>query len=55
MRAVLSGLGILFIIAWLILWLAVKISFAAIHLLLLIGIVLIVIGLARAASAGAAP
>ncbi|HTT00606.1 MAG TPA: hypothetical protein VMG11_00845 [Steroidobacteraceae bacterium] len=54
MRAVLGTLGILFIIAWLILWLAVKISFAAIHVLLLIGIALIVIGLVRAASAGSA-
>lgn len=37
-------LGILLIIAWLVLWLAVKVTFAAIHALVVIGILLIVAG-----------
>ena len=44
---ILSVLGVLFIIAWLALWLAVKVTFGAIHLLLLIGVVLIIVGLLR--------
>jgi Flp pilus assembly protein TadB len=40
----LKGLGVFLIIAWLVLWLAVKITFAAIHLLLLIGLALLVYG-----------
>ncbi len=47
MRGILSGLGVALIILWIILWLAVKITFGAIHLLLLAGIVLIVFGLLR--------
>lgn len=49
MKAVLSVLGILFILAWLVLWLAVKVTFGAIHLLVLVGVVLIVLALVRAA------
>lgn len=49
MKAVLSVLGIVFIIAWLVLWLAVKITFGAIHLLVLIGVVLIVFAFLKAA------
>ncbi|MBW4052095.1 MAG: DUF4175 domain-containing protein [Proteobacteria bacterium] len=49
MKAVLSVLGIAFIIAWLVLWLAVKITFGAIHLLVLIGVVLIVFAFLKAA------
>jgi len=48
MKAVLSLLGIVFIIAWLVLWLAVKITFGAIHLLVAIGIILIVLAIIKA-------
>jgi hypothetical protein len=50
MRAILSGLGILFIIAWLVLWLAVKVTFGAIHLLVAIGIILLIVAVLRAAT-----
>lgn len=42
---VLHILGILFIVSWLVLWLALKITFAAIHALVIIGILLILGGL----------
>jgi hypothetical protein len=42
---ILHILGVLFIVAWLVLWLAVKVTFAAIHALVVIGILLIVAGL----------
>jgi hypothetical protein len=42
-------LGIILIVAWLVLWLAVKITFAAVHLLLVIGVALLIIGLLRGA------
>ena len=45
MKAVLHAIGILLIIVWLVLWLAVKITFAAVHVLLLLGIVMIIFGL----------
>jgi Flp pilus assembly protein TadB len=48
MKAVLHIIGVIFIVAWLVLWLAVKITVAAVHLLLLLGIVLIVFALVRA-------
>ena len=48
MKAILSLLGIVFIIAWLVLWLAVKVTFGAIHLLVVIGVILIVLGLVKA-------
>ena len=50
MRAILAGLGILFIIAWLVLWLAVKVTFGAIHLLVVLGIILIIVAIVRAAA-----
>lgn len=50
MRAILTGLGILFIIAWLVLWLAVKVTFGAIHLLVVLGIILIIVAIVRAAA-----
>ncbi|HEY7889556.1 MAG TPA: hypothetical protein VIC29_15140 [Steroidobacteraceae bacterium] len=43
MKAILSVLGIIFVIAWLVLWLAVKVTFGAIHLLVVIGVILIVL------------
>ncbi len=45
MKATLHAIGLLLIVAWLVLWLAVKITFAAVHVLLLLGIAMIVIGL----------
>ena len=47
MKAVLSLLGIVFVIAWLVLWLAVKVTFGAIHLLAVIGVILIVLALLK--------
>ena len=49
---ILKGLGIALIVVWLVLWLAVKITFAAIHLLLLIGLVMLVVGFAKAEARG---
>ena len=54
MKSVLHVIGIFLIIAWLVLWLAVKITFAAVHLLLLLGVVMILIGLFRSRSSGSA-
>ncbi len=50
MRTILTSLGILFIIAWLVLWLAVKVTFGAIHLLVVLGIILIIFAVVRAAT-----
>jgi len=50
MRTILTSLGVLFIIAWLVLWLAVKITFGAIHLLVVLGIILIIAAVVRAAA-----
>lgn len=47
MKAILSLLGIAFIIAWLVLWLAVKITFGAIHLLVVIGVILIILAILK--------
>jgi hypothetical protein len=45
MKETLHAIGLLLIVVWLVLWLAVKITFAAVHVLLLLGIAMIVIGL----------
>ena len=45
---ILKVLGIAIIVVWLVLWLAVKITFGAIHLLLLLGVVLLVVGFVKA-------
>ena len=47
--AALKWLGIALIVAWLVLWLAVKVTVGTIHLLLLIGVVMLVVGLLRGA------
>ncbi len=47
---ILKALGVAVIILWLILWLAVKITFGAIHLLLVLGIILLVVGFLKAAA-----
>jgi hypothetical protein len=44
---ILRILGILLILVWLVLWLFVKITLVAIHLLLLLGIVALIIDLVR--------
>lgn len=44
---ILKAIGVLLIVAWLVLWLAVKITFAAIHLLLLVGLVMLVVGFVK--------
>ncbi|HUN72632.1 MAG TPA: hypothetical protein VMU52_09995 [Steroidobacteraceae bacterium] len=49
MKAVFSLVGIAFIIAWLVLWLAVKVTFGAIHLLVVIGAILLILALVKAA------
>jgi hypothetical protein len=36
--------GVLFIIAWLVSWLALKITFAAIHALVVVGVLLLLVG-----------
>jgi hypothetical protein len=41
---ILKGIGVVLIVAWLVLWLFVKITFAAIHLLVFIGLALLVAG-----------
>jgi hypothetical protein len=49
---ILWGIGVALIVAWLVLWLAVKITFAAIHLLLLIGLAMLVWGFFSVRSTG---
>lgn len=48
--AALKWLGVLILVTWLVLWLAVKITFGAIHLLLLLGVAMLVIGLVKSAT-----
>ncbi|MEJ1960902.1 MAG: hypothetical protein WDO56_04890 [Gammaproteobacteria bacterium] len=45
---ILKGLGVAIIILWVVLWFAVKITFAAVHLLLLLGLAMLVIGFLKA-------
>jgi hypothetical protein len=47
---ILKALGAAVIVLWLILWLAVKITFGAIHLLLVLGIILLAVGFLKAAT-----
>jgi hypothetical protein len=47
---ILKFLGVAIIIVWLVLWLAVKVTFAAVHLLLLLGLALVVVGFLKAAN-----
>jgi Flp pilus assembly protein TadB len=49
--AVLKGLGVALIVIWLVLWLAVKLTFAAVHLLLLVGLAMIVVGFLKSKTA----
>jgi hypothetical protein len=43
----LKGIGAVLIVLWLVLWLFVKITVVAIHLLLLIGLAMLVMGFIR--------
>jgi hypothetical protein len=45
MKAILHLIGALLIVSWLVLLLAVKVTIAAVHLLLLLGLAMIVFGL----------
>jgi hypothetical protein len=45
--AVLKYIGIALIVIWLVLWLAVEITFAALHLLVLAGLALLVWGFVK--------
>jgi Flp pilus assembly protein TadB len=47
---ILKFIGIALIVVWLVLWLAVKITFAAVHLLLILGLALMVAGFMKAKS-----
>jgi Flp pilus assembly protein TadB len=44
---ILKGIGIVLLVTWVVLWLFVKITFAAVHLLFLIGIAMLVMGFVR--------
>jgi hypothetical protein len=44
---ILKFIGVAILILWLVLWLAVKITFGAIHLLVLLGVAMIVIGFVK--------
>ena len=45
---ILQFLGLALIAVWLVLWLAVKVTFAAIHLLVVLGLLLLVLGFLKA-------
>lgn len=44
---ILKFIGIAIILIWLVLWLAVKVTFGAIHLLVLLGVAMIIMGFLR--------
>ena len=48
MKGILKILGAILIIAWIVLWLAVKVTIGAVHLLLLAGLALVIIGFVKA-------
>ncbi len=48
---ILHILGALCIIAWLVMWLALKVTFAAIHALVVIGVLLIIVAFVAGRSA----
>jgi hypothetical protein len=49
---ILQILGVLLIIVWLILWLALKLTFVAIHALVVLGVILIIVAFVAGRSAG---
>jgi hypothetical protein len=52
MMGILKGIGVLLIVVWVVMWLVVKITFAAVHLLLLIGLAMLVFGFLKAETSG---
>jgi len=48
---VMSWVGVALIVCWAVLWFSVKIAVAAVHLILLLGLVFVVWGLFKGASA----
>jgi hypothetical protein len=48
----LISIGVLLIIAWLVLWLAVKVTFGAIHVLLALGLIALIVAFVRKATHG---
>jgi hypothetical protein len=51
---ILKYLGIAIIVLWLVLWLAVKITVAAVHLLLLVGLAMLIAGFIKVNTSGKA-
>jgi hypothetical protein len=49
---ILHVLGALLIISWLVLWLALKLTFVAIHAILVLGVLLIIVAFVSGRSAG---
>lgn len=47
---ILRILGAALIVLWLVLWLAVKITFGAIHLLVVLGIVMLIMGFLKSST-----
>ena len=47
---ILRILGAALIVLWLVLWLAVKITFGAIHLLVVLGVIMVVVGFLKSSS-----
>jgi hypothetical protein len=50
---ILKGIGVAVIVLWLVLWLAVKVTFAAVHLLFVLGLALLIIGFVKSSSRSA--
>lgn len=48
MKGILKILGVILVLAWIVLWLAVKVTIGAVHLLLLAGLALLVVGFIKA-------
>ena len=44
---ILGWLGAVFIVTWLVLWLAVKVTFGAVHVLVAIGLLMLIVAFAR--------
>jgi|HubBroStandDraft_5_1064220.scaffolds.fasta_scaffold817060_2 hypothetical protein len=49
---ILQILGVLLILSWLILWLALKLTFVAIHALFVLGVILIIVAFVAGRSSG---
>jgi hypothetical protein len=51
---ILQILGVLMILSWLFLWLALKLTFVAIHALVVLGVILIIVAFVAGRSSGSA-